>query len=95
MPVPAQKSVKLPAVSDRGGKGTAREAATVGGGQEWSVSTFLLNAALLEEYVKQAKDREDIIAALRLELEMQKQKLKNLTSKSMTRFQALEEEIEE
>ena len=78
--MPAQKAVKLPSVSDRG-KRTAGEAATVGGGQEWSVSTFLLNAALLEEYVKQAKDREDIIAALRLELEMQK--LKNLTTKSI------------
>ena len=50
-------------------------------GRRARVSTFLLNAALLEEYVKQAKDREDIIAALRLELEMQK--LKNLTTKSI------------
>ena len=47
-----------------------RDAATVGGGQEWSVSTFLLNAALLEEYVKQAKEREEEISRLRLEIQV-------------------------
>ena len=42
---------------ERGGgrkKAWDGEAATVGGAKEWSVSTFLLNSALLEEYIQQA-----------------------------------------
>jgi len=46
----------MPALAprERGRKLAGEKAASIGGAQEWSVSTFLLNSALLEEYIQQA-----------------------------------------
>ena len=63
-------SIDAPLRPERAGGKTSTESGRVG--NKWSVTEFLLNTALLEEYIQQAADREDAIVQLRLDLQAQK-----------------------
>jgi hypothetical protein len=63
-------SIDAPVRPERAGGKTSTESGRVG--NKWSVTEFLLNTALLEEYIQQAADREDAIVQLRLDLQAQK-----------------------
>ena len=63
-------SIDAPVRPERAGGKTSTEGGRVG--NKWSVTEFLLNTALLEEYIQQAADREDAIVQLRLDLQAQK-----------------------
>ena len=66
LPMGRHGANKLPAVAERARK--RGEEISVGGAQAWSVSTYLLNAALLEEY--SPAEREEQIKKLRQEVQV-------------------------
>jgi hypothetical protein len=92
----AEPAGRLPLVAERSNKRQpdVGSAASLGGADEWSVSKLLLKATLHEAYEKQASVHNDELANLRNEVRQLKDKLKSLNTRSMTRFRAMEEEIE-